>query len=194
MTKPKCIGMKWENRYLFVFMAFWLLLMPQTLYPFYSVSDDDAGTVNRNLLSEKAPDRLQAYLYYADSRSQFLKAETRLFSPAEDPVSVCRLLVEAIIDGPSGDLAATIPEGTRVLAVYITGDKTAWIDLSREVSAGPGGIWAEVMALYSIVNTVTLNMPEVEQVKLLIEGEAAETLAGHLDIRIPYKANMLLVR
>jgi spore germination protein GerM len=177
-----------------VFLAFWLLLMPQMLYPFHSVSDDDAETGIRNLLSEKAPDRLQAYLYYADSRSQFLKAESRLFSAAEDPVSICRRLVEAVIGGPSGDLVATIPEGTRVLAVYITGDKTAWIDLSREVSAGPDGIWAEVMALYSIVNTVTLNMPEVEQVKLLIEGEAAETLAGHLDIRSPYKANMLLVR
>ncbi len=168
--------------------------MPLALFSLPAVADayDEIG--NSDVPSEQDPDHLQTYLYYADSRSQFLKAETRLFSPAQDPISTCRLLVEGIIDGPAGGLRATIPEDTRVLAVYLTEDKTAWIDLSREVTAGPGGIWAEVMALYSIVNTVTLNMPEVDQVKLLIDGKAAETLAGHIDIRFPFKANMLLVR
>lgn len=154
----------------------------------------DQGAEMQGAASEEGGDRAPVYLYYTDSRSRFLTGEARMFPPAEDPVSHCRMLVEALAKGPTGGLIRTIPDDTRVLAVYLTRDKTAWIDLSREVTAGPGGIRSEVMALYAVVNTVVLNMSEVDQVRLLIEGQEAETFAGHIDIRFPLKANMLLIR
>jgi len=39
-----------------------------------------------------------------------------------------------------------------------------------------------------------LNIPEIDAVKILIDGRDAMTLAGHIDLRFPFKANMLLVR
>jgi len=36
------------------------------------------------------------------------------------------------------------------------------------------------MAVYSLVQTVTVNFPETKRVRLLINGEPAETLAGHV--------------
>jgi len=39
-----------------------------------------------------------------------------------------------------------------------------------------------------------LNVPAVDRVRLFIDGQEAETLAGHIDIRFPLKADMLLVR
>lgn len=155
-------------------------------------ADNQTGTPGTAL--DKNGDHLPVYLYYADSRHRFLKGEARRLPPEDNPTSYCRMLVEALTKGPTGDLIKTVPDGARVLAVYVTTDKTAWIDLSREVSAGPGGIRSEIMALYAIVNTVVLNMPEVDQVKLMIEGQEAETLSGHIDIRFPFKANMLLIR
>jgi spore germination protein GerM len=155
-------------------------------------ADNQTGMPGAALDKNRNP--LPVYLYYTDSRYRFLKGEARMLPPEDNPTSYCRMLVEALTNGPTGDLIKTVPDNTRVLAVYVTEDKTAWIDLSREVAAGPGGIRSEIMTLYAIVNTVALNMAEVDQVKLMIEGKEPETLSGHIDIRFPFKANMLLIR
>ena len=119
---------KWGNSYL-VAAVICLLLMslsPYFLQQSATAVDEEAG--NSGLVSANDPDRLQAYLYFAESRYRFLKAEIRPFPLAEDPVSVCRWLVEALIGGPIGDLVATIPKGTRVTDIAADGCKltTGW--------------------------------------------------------------------
>ena len=45
------------------------------------------------------------------------------------------------------------------------------------------GSHEELMAVYSIVSTVTANFPEAKRVRILVNGEPAETLAGHVSLR-----------
>ncbi len=45
-----------------------------------------------------------------------------------------------------------------------------------------------------MVNSLVLNVPEIERVQILIAGNEAPTLAGHIDLQLPVKANMLLIR
>jgi spore germination protein GerM len=143
---------------------------------------------------EGASVELPVFLYFADPAHPYLTAEQRPAMDAEDPVAFCRLLVEALIQGPTRGLARTLPPEAVLRAVFIE-DKTAYVDLGREISAShPGGIFSELMTVYSIVNTLVLNMDGVDQVKLLIEGRDAETLAGHIDIRFPFSADMMIIR
>jgi spore germination protein GerM len=148
-------------------------------------SDDAAASLN-----------FPTYLYFADTKNEFLVGEQRSLPAYDDPVTHCRLIIEELIKGPGGsDLIKTIPGGTNLRAVYITSDKTAYVDLTKEITSGHiGGVRSELMTVYSIVNTLVLNVSEVEQVNLLIEGQEAETLSGHIDIRVPLKADMLLIR
>ena len=89
----------------------------------------------------------------------------------------------------------TIPAGTTLKAFYITRDGTAYVDLSEAIRDGhPGGVKSELFTIYSIVNSLTLNIPEIDAVKILIGGKEAMTLSGHIDGRFPFKANMLLIR
>jgi hypothetical protein len=50
------------------------------------------------------------------------------------------------------------------------------------------------MTIYSIVDTLVLNLEQVRQVKFLIGGQEAATLAGHVDLSRPFKADMLWIR
>jgi hypothetical protein len=50
------------------------------------------------------------------------------------------------------------------------------------------------MTVYSLVNSIVLNLETVEAVKILIDGQEETTLAGHIDLRNPFTANMLLIR
>ena len=99
-----------------------------------------------------------------------------------------RAAIEALIKDPS----STLPNGTILRHVSIRGS-TAFIDLSEEAASGVSGSSGEILAVYSIVNTVTLNFQDIKDVQILIEGKKAETLAGHIDISQPIPADKKLI-
>ena len=44
------------------------------------------------------------------------------------------------------------------------------------------GIESETLAIYSIVDSLAVNVPAVKKVKILVQGQEAETLDGHADL------------
>jgi spore germination protein GerM len=60
------------------------------------------------------------------------------------------------------------------------------VDLSAEATtAHRGGSLDEIFTVYSIVNTLTENLPAIAAVQLLVNGHQVDTLAGHVDVRRP---------
>lgn len=141
-------------------------------------------------------DKKKVHLYFADKGNSFLKAEERTIFQSSDPAESGKTIIEALIKGPIESLMRTIPVDTTLRAFfYVTQDGTAYVDLTEEVKEHhPGGIKTELITIYSIVNSLTLNIPEIDAVKILIEGHESMTMAGHIDLRFPIKANMLLIR
>lgn len=79
----------------------------------------------------------------------------------------------------------TMPHGTRLIDISVK-DSTAYADFSTELSANhQGGSSGELQTIYSIVNTIALNIPEIKRVQILIAGRSEKTLAGHIDISQP---------
>ncbi len=140
--------------------------------------------------------RTDVYLYFSGKRGDYLVAEKRIMDMPKDPEQFGRTVIAALAKGPmAAGLVRTVPSGTACRAFYITGDKTAYVDLPSSIRDGyPGGSLCELLTVYSIVNSLVLNMDEVERVKILIDGREAETLAGHVDLRFPLAADMRMVR
>ena len=61
--------------------------------------------------------------------------------------------------------------------------------------AGPpvSGSQTELLAVYSLVDTILLNVPEMEAVILLWNGRQLLTFAGHLDTSLPLRADSDLI-
>ena len=77
----------------------------------------------------------------------------------------------------------TLPAEASLLAFYIQQDGTAIADFSDEIaSAMPSGIQSEQLAVQSIAQTLGANVSGIRQLKILVHGQEAETLAGHLDL------------
>ncbi len=138
----------------------------------------------------------EVFLYFGAETDTFLVAEKRTLYGGVDPITLSRHILDALISGPTEkNLVRTLPEGTVCRAFYLTDDGVAYADFSGEIrDRHPGGSEAELMAIYSIVNSLVLNVDEVKKVKILIEGGEADTLAGHIDLRRPFEANMRMVR
>ncbi len=155
-----------------------------------AVSDDtDAG------VDSHTQPHTVAHLYFADTDQIYLKAESRRFTNPDDPTAFGRAIVQALIDGPRQGLLQTLPRKSTIRTFFVTRGRIAYVDLGKEIQENmPGGIQAELLAIYAIVNSLVLNVPEIERVKILIDGRENPTLDGHVDLRFPLKANMLLIR
>ncbi len=95
---------------------------------------------------------------------------------------------------PSGSkIERPIPAGTKLRSVSIDGTN-AILNFSKEIAENhPGGSSAELQTIYSIVNSLTMNIDEIETVQILVDGEERETLAGHIIISIPLGADKKII-
>ena len=100
-----------------------------------------------------------------------------------DPVQRRKQALEALIaDTPSPE-QRTIPADAELLAFYILSDGTAIADFSDALSSEtPSGIESEQLVVDSIARTLENNVPTPRRLKILIHGQEAETLAGHVDL------------
>ena len=135
------------------------------------------------------------HLYFADAQKPFLVGEARVIVSPDDPISVGRQLVMELISGPAVGKLATIPAETRLRSFFLLNDRTAVVDFSIDLRDNhPGSCRQEQLTLFSIANSLILNVAEIERVKILINGAEAQTLTGHLPLEFPLTADMLLTR
>lgn len=121
-----------------------------------------------------------------------------------------RALVLALLGGPETEgLVAPFPAEVGLLDLYIDPDGVAFVDLGGDgddvpagTSAGgedgpgaggarqpveppEGGSREEMQRVYSVVHTLTGNLPGISRVVLLWNGRQLPSFAGHLDTSIP---------
>lgn len=67
------------------------------------------------------------------------------------------------------------------------GGELAVIDLRGTFSnSHPSGVEVETLTLNSIIGTLHANLPQIEQIRFLVDGQPRETLAGHADLLRTY--------
>jgi hypothetical protein len=113
-----------------------------------------------------------------------LAREMRTIEGCDDDNICLKYIVDELLNGPVSGLEGTVPVGTVVNAVRIKGP-LAVIEFSRAFADGmPAGSSAEMMAVYSVVNTVAVNFPNLQNVKLTVSDNQEDHLR-HLDLSQP---------
>ena len=139
------------------------------------------------------PQTRQMDLFFADLTGRRLSIERREVT-GENREDLLKNAVEELLKGPADETRIrTLPEAVVVRSVF-TRERTIWVDLGGGVEdEHPGGAWTEVLAVYSIVNTLTENFTDISDVQILINGRESETFAGHVDISTPLKSRIQLL-
>jgi Sporulation and spore germination len=128
--------------------------------------------------------QVQAQIYWLSPSSPDTLEATPIQLPlSADPVERSKQLLNVlIVKAPAPERRTLAPDAT-LLAFYIQPDGTAIADFSDELSSGtPSGILSEQLAVDSITQTLGANVPGIRQLKILIHGQEADTLAGHVDL------------
>jgi hypothetical protein len=126
----------------------------------------------------------EARMYWASTTTPGTVDETDVeMKLSADPVERGKQLLTALVAGPSEPAKRTLPAGTSLLEFYLLPEGTAVADFSSALSTQlPSGIQSEQMAVESIADTLAANIPNLRRLKILIDGQEAKTLAGHIDL------------
>ncbi|PWT90077.1 MAG: hypothetical protein C5B54_07805 [Acidobacteria bacterium] len=138
--------------------------------------------------------RINVKLFFSNGNSTQLLPEERSVQYQDTLLTQAKEVLNELIKGPTGDLQSTIPDKTQLKDLFITKDGVAYADFSQELAGGmPGGSTAEMNTVFSIVNTLTLNFPQIKRVQILVNDQAVETLSGHVDLSHPLHQDLSLV-
>jgi hypothetical protein len=150
-----------------------------------SAPEDEAARVER---------QISVKLFFQASDRPGLVIEERSAPFSADLAGQVRAVMEELIRGPRTGLVATLDPATRVLEVFVSARGIAYVDLSKEAQVlAAGGSEAEMITVYSIVNSVTANFAAIKRVQILVEDKPATTLAGHVDLTRALPPDMTLL-
>ena len=133
-------------------------------------------------------------LFFQAADRPGLMIEERAVPQSNDLSRQIKSVVEELIAGSKNGLAPTLAPATRVLEVFVSARGVAYVDLSKEARAvAMGGSEAELITVYSVVNSLTANFPALKRVQILVEDKPASTLAGHVDLTRALPPDMTLL-
>jgi hypothetical protein len=165
--------------------------------PGQSAPDPASDEGDRGAAGEPAPiSRGAVVLYFPSAQDEGLvPQESEIFETVSPADRAKQILSDLISGPPTEDALPSLPPGTRLRQVYVLESGVAWADFSEALASGlGGGSSQEILAIYSIVDSLALNIPEIRRVGILIEGRPIRTLNGHLDLRRPLPPDRGLIR
>ncbi len=156
---------------------------------------DNAPAQQTTPADAPAVPRIKATLFFASADGRGLLAVEQEIPLAEGTVAQARSLVEAQLAATApAPLANAIPTGTTLRGLYVSSRNEAFVDLDAAVrDKHPSGSMNELLTVFTIVNAIITNLPDVQSVQLLIDGREVDTLAGHVDLRRPLRKNDSLI-
>jgi spore germination protein GerM len=121
-----------------------------------------------------------------------LTAEDQTIFKSAELANRARQILQKLQEGPHSEtMSPSLPKDTKVDDLFISEQGTAFIDFSNAIAANhPGGVQNELATIYSVVDSLTYNLPEIKHVKILVGGVEKETLAGHCLLLLPLEMDL----
>lgn len=181
---------RWQDRRVVaVAVAAGVLVVGAVLFWVLRSAPGDDALVDVPAPPGAGTEELRAYELYFPGADGRLHAEVRQLEKSPEPLANVTRLVEALLQGPNEQgLWPTLPEGVTLAGAYMTKNDTVVLDLASADGTRPSlGSKGELLQLYSLVNTVLLNVDEAERVMVLWNGHQPDTFAGHVDTTRPLR-------
>jgi len=142
----------------------------------------------------KKKEKYAVTIYFSDKQERFLVPETRYIIKEDNDALQAKEIVKALLDGSKTGLINTYPSGVTVKDVKVSNDGTAFINFDANLSRlHPGGSAAEMASIYSLVNSLTENIYNIKQVKIIVDGAELTSIKGHISTRKVFRRDTELI-
>jgi germination protein M len=137
-----------------------------------------------------AAEKIRATLFFPFRDDGLLRPEERDVEKPVDAVGFARELMREEIAGPKDPLlVAALPAKFSLRNVFVPGNGQVVVDFNVDPAwARTAGSGDELAAVGAIVDTLLQNLAQTDRVRILVNGNPVETLAGHIDVSRPLPA------
>ena len=160
---------------------------PRPHLPFLRVTAAPAASRSpRPGMTAAAPvETVRVTLFFADTAAGRLHPEERDIAKPVAPGAYLRALFEELARGPSTQgLVGVVPPRIQLRNGFLMPGGLVVLDLSVDSSLSFGSA-EELSIVASLVDTVLQNVASTQRVRILVNGEPAESLGGHVDLTQP---------
>ena len=131
------------------------------------------------------PETVRVTLYFPDQNGMLLHPEERDVPKPTGGAAYLQTLFAELQRGPTGEgLIAVIPPKMQLRNAFLMPEGEVVLDLALD-SGLTFGSDEELTLIGALVNTTLHNVAETSRVRILVNGEPAETLGGHVDLTRP---------
>jgi hypothetical protein len=117
-----------------------------------------------------------------------LEIEERRLQRRTTQIAIAEAVVEQFLKGPAGIKTPEMPKDVRLLGIYFDENKILYVDLSDEFRRNfQGDALTEFLLLKGLYESLSSNLGNIEDVKVLIDGAERETLGGHFYLSYPLR-------
>lgn len=128
---------------------------------------------------------IRVTLYFPDQNGQFLHPEERDIPKPAGGAAFLKALFAELQKGPAREgLMAAVPGKMQLRNAFLLPEGQAVLDLAVDAGLAFGSD-EELTIVASLVDTTLQNVAETSRVRILVNGEPAETLGGHVDLTRP---------
>lgn len=124
-------------------------------------------------------------LFFSDSNEGKLHPEERDIAKPAEPGAFLRALFEELARGPTRPgLIGVLPPRVQLRNGFLMPSGEVVLDLAVDSSLSFGSA-EEFSIVSSLVDTTLQNVANTQRVRILVNGEPAESLGGHVDLTRP---------
>jgi spore germination protein GerM len=132
---------------------------------------------------DEPQEKKKIVLFYLSEKDALLHPEIREIYAYASVVQEAKQTVEELLKESQNGYLSPIPPQTKLREIFMTRRGIAYVDFSKDFQVGhPSGSTAEILTIYSIVNSLAYNFKSIKKVFILIEGAEKETLGGHVNL------------
>jgi germination protein M len=136
---------------------------------------------------DSAPDRqtVRVTLFFPRAEDAKLRPEERDIPKPSGPSAFLKALFAELARGPAqAGLGVVVPRQIRLRSAFLLPEGQVVLDLGVDTSLAVGSD-EEMTVVAALVDTVLQNVADTTRVRILVNGEPAETLGGHVDLTRP---------
>jgi germination protein M len=130
-------------------------------------------------------------VFFPGGEDEKLHPEERDIARPASPEAYLKALFAEVQRGPTRPgLTAALPAKLQLRNAFLLPDGIAVLDLAVDAGLSFGSS-EELAIVAALVDTVLQNVADTSRVRILVNGEPAETLGGHVDLTrpLPYLRN-----
>ena len=133
---------------------------------------------------------IRVTLFFPSREDGLLRPEERDVEKPSDAPGFAKELMREEIAGPKDPtLAPALPPKVTLRNAFVPGNAEIVVDLNVDPAwARSAGSDEELAAVGAVVDTLLQNLAQTDRVRILVNGNPVETLAGHVDLSRPLPA------